>query len=328
MKVLITGGCGFIGSHLVEKAVSAGFDVRVLGLACHLENVEHLLKENKIEFMRGDVADPAVCRKAVRGCDLVSHLAALASIDHSIQEPRPFWEVNVKGTFNLLDAAREEGVQRFHLHSSCEMLGSIEFPHKADEDWPVVMPRSPYAVSKMAQEAYCRTYYFTYDLPTVITRGFNAYGPRQKPAEKPGGKGAMIPGFFMKVLKNKPPLIYGDGEQTRDFTYVKDIAEGIFRCFTSDRVIGETIHLCSGIDRKVRDVAQMVIDCCGKSDELKPEHISSRAGEMLRSIGDNSKAKKLLNWEPKVTFEDGLRNTADFFREQIRLAELTLYEKK
>ncbi len=322
MKVLITGGCGFIGSHLVENVLSKGHDVRVLGLSCHLENIEHLIKENKIEFVRGDVADYSVCKKAVRGCDVVSHLAALASVDHSIEEPKPFWETNVKGTFNILDAARVEGVERFHLHSSCEMLGDIESPYKAKENWPVYMPKSPYAVSKFSQEAYCRTYYLTYYYPIVITRGFNTYGPRQKA----GSKGAVIPSFLLRVLNDKPPLIYGDGEQTRDYTYVKDIAEGIARCLTSDRVIGETIHLCSGIDRKASDVAQQVIDVCGKSDRLKPEHISARPGEMRRSIGDNSKAKKLLNWEPKMDFEEGVRNAADFISERIRL-QLPLYEK-
>jgi dTDP-glucose 4,6-dehydratase len=323
MKILITGGCGFIGSYLTEKAVSAGFDVRVLGLACHLENIKHLVEEDKIEFVRGDVADPAVCKKVVQGVDLVSHLAALASVDQSIDDPRPFWEANVQGTINLLDAARTERVPRFHLHSSCEMFGNIEYPYKADETWPVLMPRSPYAVSKMSQEAYCQSYYFNYDFPIVITRGFNAYGPKQKA----GHMGAVIPTFFRSVLNNKPPVINGNGEQTRDWTYVDDIAEGIFRCLTSDRVIGETIHLCSGIDRTVRDVAEMIIDCCGKSGELKPKQVRPRPGEMLRSIGDNSKAKKLLNWEPKMEFEDGLRKTADFYRELIQLGELAMYER-
>ncbi|HEV2193882.1 MAG TPA: GDP-mannose 4,6-dehydratase, partial [Nitrosopumilaceae archaeon] len=198
----------------------------------------------------------------------------------------------------------------------------IAFPYKADENYPVYMPKSPYAVSKFSSEAYCRSYYLTYDYPIVITRGFNTFGPRQKA----GSKGAMIPSFALRVLKDKPPMIYGDGEQTRDYTYVEDIAEGISRCLTLDKAIGETIHLCSGIDRKAIDVAQQVIDICGKSDKLKPEHIKPRPGEMRRSIGDNSKAKKLLNWEPKIDFEQGVKNAIDFISERIRL-ELPLYEK-
>ncbi len=323
MKILITGGCGFIGSYLTEKAVSAGFDVRVLGLTCHLENIKHLVEEDKIEFVRGDIADPAVCKKVVQGVDMVSHLAALASVDQSNKDPRPFWDANVQGTFNILDAARKERVKRFHFMSSCEMLGNIEYPHKADENWPVFMPKSPYSGSKISAEAYCRSYFLTYDFPIVITRGFNMFGPKQKA----GHRGSMIPTFFRSVLNNKPPVINGNGEQTRDWTYVDDIAEGIFKCLTSDRVIGETIHLCSGIDRTVRDVAEMIIDCCGKSGRLKPEQVSPKAGDVLRSIGDNSKAKKLLNWEPKMDFEDGLRKTAEFFREQIPLGELAMYER-
>ena len=315
MKILITGGCGFIGSYLVEKILSAGHDVRVFGLVCPLENVKHLVKENKIEFVRGDVADPNVCKKVVKGCDVVSHLAALASVDQSIYDPTPFWEVNVKGTFNLLDAAREEGVKRFHLHSTCQMLGNIESPHKADENWPIHMPMSPYATSKLSAEAYCRSYYLTYETPIVITRGFNVFGPRQKA----GRLGAVIPNFFATVLNNKSPMITGQGEQSRDYTYVEDIAEGISRCLTSDKVIGETINLCSGIDQKVRDIANMIIDCCGKSNELKPQYVSPKPGEIMRSVGDNSKAKKLLNWEPKITFEDGIRRTADFFCQPIQL---------
>jgi dTDP-glucose 4,6-dehydratase len=315
MKILISGGCGFIGSHLVEKVLSTGYDVRVFGLTCPLENVKHLVKENKIEFVRGDITDPAVCRKVVRGCDVISHLAALASVDQSIHDPKPFWEVNVKGTFNLLYAAREERVQRFHLHSTCQMLGHIKSPHKADENWPVYMPMSPYAASKLAAEAYCRSYYLTYDYPIVITRGFNVFGPRQKA----GRVGAVIPNIFARVLNDKPPVITGEGEQSRDYTYVEDIAEGISRCLTSDKVVGGTINLCSGIGQKVRDIAHMIIDCCAKSNELKPQYVSPKPGEIMRSVGDNSKAKKLLNWEPKVTFEDGIRRTADFFCQPIRL---------
>lgn len=316
VKVLITGGCGFVGSHLVERFLAAGFDVRVLGLKCELENLNHLLKDNEIEFQRGDVSNPDVCREAVEGCDLVSHVAALVSIDHSIEEPRPFWEVNVEGTFNMLEAAREEGVKRFHLMSTCEILGTIEYPKKADEDWSSLAPRSPYAASKLAAETYCRSYYLTYGFPVVITRGFNIFGPRQRP----GARGAMIASFVTKVLDGKSPVIYGEGEQTRDWTFVEDIAEGIFRSLTSEGVVGETIHLCSGVDHKVKDVAQLVIDGAGKGDELRPVRASPRPGEMMRSVGDNSKAKRLLNWEPKVSFEEGVRRTIDFFKERPRLA--------
>ncbi len=315
MKVLITGGCGFVGSHVVERVLAAGYDVRVLGRSCKLENINRLIGENRIEFMRGDVADEDVCRKAVRGVDMVSHIAALVSVDHSIEEPRPYWEVNVKGTFNILDAAREEGVKRFHFMSSCEMLGTIEAPHKADENWQKYVPRSPYAASKLSAETYCRSYFITYDFPIVITRGFNIFGPRQRP----GARGAMIASFITRVLDNKPPVVNGSGDQTRDWTFVEDVADGIFKALTSDKAVGETIHLCNGVDHRVKDVAELVIDVCGKRDQLKVEYQHSRAGEMMRSIGDNSKAKRLLGWEPRVSFEDGVKRAVDFFSEQARL---------
>jgi len=310
MKVLITGGSGFIGSHLVEKMISEGFDVRILDQQKKLDNIKNLLPNPRIEFVEGDIRNYDACKKAVNGCDFVSHLAALISVDHSIQEPRPFWDVNVGGTFNLIDASLNAKIKRFQYMSSCEMLGHIEYPNKATENWPTYIPRSPYAASKLAAETYCNSYHITYDFPVVITRAFNVFGPKQNP----GSRGAVIAKFITTILQNQVPTIYGDGEQSRDWTFVKDIVDGIFKAINSDRTEGETIHLCSGIDRKVKDIAEKVIEICGKNGKIKPVFIKERSGELRRSCGDYTKAKKLINWEPKVKFEDGLKLTLEYFK--------------
>lgn len=312
MRVLITGGCGFIGSHLVEKFHSEGYDIRILGLNCQLENIEQVLKKNNVEFIRGDIRNRKICDRAVKDCEYVCHLAALISVDHSIEEPRPFWDVNVGGTFNILDAAYNEGVKKFQYMSSCEMLGHIDHPHKATEEWKTYIPRSPYAASKLAAETYCNSYFITYDFPIVITRAFNVFGPRQSP----GARGAMIAKFITMVLNNEAPTIFGDGEQIRDWTYVKDVAEGIYMATTSKEGGGETFHLASGIDRKVIDVAKKIIEVCGKGDKLKLKFGDARLGELRRSCGDATKIKKIIGWEPKISFEDGIEKTVNFFKNQ------------
>ena len=309
MKVLITGGCGFVGSHLSEKFLSEGFDVRILGLSCDFDNVKNLMDSNKVELIHGDIADPQVCKKAVEGCDIVSHLAALISVDQSIAEPQKFFSTNVGGTFNLLDAARNANVKKFHHMSTCEVIGNIDHPHKAAENWPQSQPRSPYASSKLAAESYCMSYYHTYDLPIVITRSFNIFGPRQNP----GTRGAVISRFAKFAIEGKPLQIYGDGMQTRDWTFVEDIRDGIFKCITKEGVEGELFHLASGEDHTVNEVANLVIKLSGSNVPLGPEHIDARPGELRRSIGDYSKSNRAFGWSPTVSFKDGVQKVLDYF---------------
>ncbi|MBI4020054.1 MAG: SDR family NAD(P)-dependent oxidoreductase [Candidatus Aenigmarchaeota archaeon] len=301
-KVLVTGGCGFIGLHLVRRLHSEGFQVRVLGTKRDAERVKRL--PEGVEFLKGDVRSQNTCRKAVKGCDAVSHLSAMISFDKPYQESQA-WGVNVGGTFNMLNAAMEENVSLFHYMGTGLVLGNIDSPHKASEEWPPRTPRSTYAASKLVGEIFCRHYHGVYGLPTVITRTFNVYGPGQNPHSR----GAMISNFIWRTLRNEPPIISGDGRQAKDWLYIDDVTEALYRALTAGPA-GETIHVCSGIELSVKDIAKKVIEICGKNFE--PVFLPQRYADFERSCGDNSKARQLLGWEPKTGLEEGLRKTVEY----------------
>lgn len=306
MKVLVSGAGGFLGSTLCEELLRRGNEVRAM-THYGTGNIEHL--KGSIEVIRGDVRFPDECREAVKGVEAVAHLAALIHVDRSRHYPRLFWETNVLGTMNVLEACRAEDARMIQM-STCEILGNI--PHgKADEEYPFKQPRSPYAASKHVAEAYCHAYHATYGLPVTVLRGFNICGPRQKK----GGKGAVIPIFADRVLKGLPPQIYGSGEQTRDYTDARDIARGIAEALCKEGLGGELIHLCSGLERSINIVAREVITAC--ESELKPIHVEVRPGELMRSVGDNTKAGRLLGWKPRIPFERSVRDTVDYMRRRM-----------
>lgn len=317
MKILVTGGGGFVGSHLTDRLVREGFKVRVLDLNRNPESIRGLADSKHVEYVKGDIRDAPTCRKAVAGCDIVSHLAAQISIDKSIIEPELFFETNVGGTFRILEAARDAHIKKFHYMSTCEVLGLIEAPLRANENWPHPIPRSPYAASKLAAEAYCRSYSITYGFPVTITRAFNTFGPRQNP----GSAGALIAKVTTKVLNGQSPEIFGDGKQIRDWTYVEDIVDGVYRCITTEGTEGELFHLASGVDRQVGEAIQDIIRLCGQEGTISPTMTSARPGELRRSVGDASKAKRVLNWQPKTDFETGLQKTIDFFKSRTAVRE-------
>lgn len=320
MKILVTGGTGFIGSHLVEILLDRGFEVRVLA-HLHTFNIEHLSSNPRLEIAKGDIRIPDDCTKAVKGCDLVAHLATLISVDYDIKHPKPFWDTNVGGTFNMLDASLTEDVDRFVYMSSCEILGNIP-KGKADENFPIRLPRSPYAASKYAAESYCRNFFSIYGFPVTIIRGFNVFGLRQRPGER----GAVIPTLIIRVLQNEPPIIYGDGRQSRDYTYVKDVVHGLAKALNVKGIEGEIIHICSGIERSINEIAGKVIEACGS--DIKPVHIKARPGELMRSVGDNTKAKAVLGWKPKYSFEEGLRLTISAYKKTQKKVRKSLNCKK
>jgi len=298
MKVLVTGGCGFIGSHVVDKLLEKGYEVTVLHRpTCKSKNLRHV--KGRIEEVFCDVQDFNNVKKVVKNVDSVIHLAALINVDQSIQHPMPFWDVNVKGTLNILESIRKENKKLIFM-STCEIYGNVP-EGKATEDHPT-NPRSPYAVSKFCAERYCMAYYYTYNLPITIIRGFNIFGTRQSA----DAKGALIPKFVKKVLGYKQPLIFGDGLQSRDYVYVTDIAEGLVEAIEKDNLNGEIINLATGVDHSIKDIAYKIIEFCER--DFEPKFIDARAGELRRSVGDYTKAKKLLNWKPKINFDEGLRS--------------------
>ena len=299
--ILISGANGSVGSYLVRHLVEAGEEIRAMThYATH--NLEGI---KGIEIVKADIRFADEVYDAMRGCDKVYHLAALVHVDQSRHIPILFYESNVKGTMNVLDAARRCDASVVHM-SSCEVLGNIP-EGKASEDYPFRYPCSPYASSKMAAESYCFSYKSTYDMRINVARGFNLSGPRQKKGEK----GAVIPIFVDKVLHGEVPRIYGDGEQIRDYLDVRDLVKGLRGLMDSD-LDGELVHFCSGVPVSVNDLAGMVLEAAGSN--LSPVHVEGRPGELLRSVGDYSKAKRLLRWIPEIPLRDTIRDVVEYHR--------------
>ena len=299
--ILITGANGSVGSYLVKHLVEVGESVKAMTHYA-TQNLEGI---KGIEVVKADIRFADEVYDAMRGCDKVYHLAALIHVDQSRHIPLLFYETNVKGTMNVLDAARRLDASVIHM-SSCEVLGNIP-EGKASEDWPTKQPRSPYAASKMAAESYCYSYKQTYDMRINVARGFNLCGPRQRRGEK----GAVIPIFVDRVLHGEPPLIYGDGEQIRDYIDVRDLVKGLQTLMDSG-LDGEMVHFCSGIPVSVNDLAKLVLEAVGS--DLKPIHVEGRPGELLRSVGDYSKARRLLRWYPEIPLRDTIRDVVEYHR--------------
>jgi len=302
VKVLVTGAAGFLGSHLCDILLRRGHEVRAM-VHYNTANIAHL--KNQLETVKGDIRFPDECLEAARGIDAVAHLAACIHVDRSRRYPRLFYETNVEGTMNILEASRAEDA-KFVQMSSCEVIGNIP-EGKANEEYPFKQPCSPYAASKQSAESWCFAYHKTYGLPINIIRGFNLCGPRQKR----GKKGAVIPIFIERVLNGSPPLIYGSGIQTRDYIDARDVAQGITRLLESD-YRGELFHLCSGVEVSIIDLTWKILTAC--ESNLKPKFIEARPGELLRSVGDYSKAEQTLGWHPEISHEQSLTDTVEYFR--------------
>ena len=304
MKILVTGGAGFLGSHICDMLLKTGHEVSVLDRMCP-GKVGHLIDE--IGFVCGDLRKIEDCREAVRDVDAIIHLAALINVDHSIREPLEFYETNVRGTMNLLEAARHEpSVKKLVYMSTAEVYGSSEGLLK---ETALCDTRSPYAASKYAGERYCLSYHYTYDEPEItIIRGFNMYGPRQSY----GSKGAVIAIFTTLALMGKPPVIFGSGEQCRDYVYVKDMARGVIEATMLEGLGGEIINLASGKTVTVNDIAKTVLELTGSKHEI--DYASARPGELFKSCGDADKARRLLGWAPEVGFYEGLQDTVEYFK--------------
>ena len=306
-QFLVTGGAGFIGSHLAEELVRRGERVRVVDslITGKRQNLAHL---PQVEFLEGDLADLAVAREAVRGADYVLHQAAIPSVPRSVEDPVTSNRANIDASLNLLVAARDAGVKRVVYAGSSSAYGNSPTLPKV-ETMPTA-PLSPYALQKLVAEQYCQMFTTLYGLETVTIRYFNVFGPRQDPSSPYSG---VISLFISALCEKRQPVIYGDGEQTRDFTYVANVVDGVLRAAQAPpSASGEVINVATGGRISLNQLFRVIRDLV-KSD-LEPVYKETRAGDVRDSQADISKARQLLGYEPTASFEDGLARTVEWYR--------------
>lgn len=309
MKMLITGGAGFIGSHLCEKYTKEGHTVLCLDnfINGSITNIRHLTSRGNFKLINGDIKDFDLLEKIMPGVDIVFHLAAQIHVDRSVVEPKLTYETNVMGTQNILEAARMHDVEKVIHASTSEVYGSSEY-HPMDEKHPLNAPH-PYGASKIAADRLCYAYIQTYGTNISILRLFNIFGPRQRDI----GYGGVLSIFTRRVLNDLPPRIFGDGLQTRDYTYVEDAIRAYDLVLKYDKRITEPINFGTGREVSILEIADMILDLCDKRD-LEPIHVESRAGEVKRLIADASKAKNILGWEAEYDFREGLKKFIQWYK--------------
>ncbi len=314
-RVLVTGGAGFIGSELVRQLAARGFAVRVVDNLVNgrRENLDGL-PDGSVELVVADVREVKPMASLVRDVDIIFHLACLG-VRHSIHSPTENHEVNASATLGLLKAARSSGVDRFVYVSSSEVYGTARTTPISEEH--PTFPMTVYGASKLAGEAYTRAFWETYRYPTVVLRPFNAYGPR---CHHEGDSGEVIPKFLLRCLADRPIVIFGDGTQTRDFTFVGDTARGILAAGLSDACVGHTLNLGSGKEIQIRELASTVAQEAG-SPNSEITHVEPRPGDVLRLLADSSKAKRLLQFEPTVTLREGIARLRDWYVSQGKSPE-------
>lgn len=311
---LVTGGAGFIGSHLCHALLKAGQAVRVLDnfSTGKRENLAALPADGRLEILEGDVAEAELCRRAVRGVEAVFHQAALGSVPKSILEPAPTHRANATGTLHMLEAARLEGVARFVFASSSSVYGDAPTLPKV-ETMPL-NPLSPYAVSKAAGELYGQVYARLHRLPVCILRYFNVFGPRQDPDSQ---YAAVIPRFYSALLHNQPPEIYGDGQQTRDFTYVEDCVQANLACLEAPpQAFGQPINIAGGKQFSLLDLFEEIRRSVGSA--LAPQFAAPRPGDIKHSLASIDRARAWLRFSPRYTVSEGLSRCAAWYRENLR----------
>jgi nucleoside-diphosphate-sugar epimerase len=305
---LVTGGAGFIGSHIAEALVKRGDCVRVLDslITGHRENLAHI--KDRIEFIEGDIRDINATRRAVEGARVIFHEAAIPSVPRSVAEPDLNHDVNVNGTFNVLMAAREAGVRRVVYAASSSAYGDTEALPKHEEMAP--SPLSPYAAAKLFGEYYCQVFTQVYGLETVSLRYFNVFGPRQDPSSPYSG---VISKFVTALLNGEAPVIYGDGGQSRDFTYVANVVDANLRAAESAQANGQIMNLGVGERVTLNQLLAELQKIIGSN--LTPRHEEFRTGDIRHSLADISRAESLIGYRPLVGLAEGLEHTVAWYRE-------------
>ena len=309
-KFLVTGGAGFIGSNICKKLVSQDCFVRVIDnlLTGKKSNLADVI--DNIEFIQADMGDSEVAQSAMKDIDVVLHQGALPSVPISIDDPAATHKHCVDATFTLLLAARDAGIKRFVYAASSSAYGDAPDSPKA-ETMPV-SPLSPYAVAKLTGEYYCSVFYKIFGLETISLRYFNVFGPYQDPASQ---YAAAIPAFVMAILKDQPPTIYGDGEQSRDFTYIDNVVEANLLAARTRHTQGEVINIACGQAVTVNEIIDKINELLGK--KVKPIYTDSRPGDVKHSLADITLAQQTIGFKPTVLFNDGLKKAIDWYRNNL-----------
>ena len=307
-SALVTGGAGFIGSHLVDSLVSAGCKVAVLDNLCsgNYSNLKHL--EGQFAFYQDDIRNQQALSAAAEGREVIFHLAAIVSVPQTIEDPLDSASVNDTGTLQVLEAARVKKVRRVIFSSSCAVYGDDRQLPKLENMHP--KPMSPYAVQKLAAEYYARVYHELYGLETAILRYFNVYGPRQDPSSPYSG---VISIFMTKALQHEPAVIYGDGNQSRDFIYVRDVVRANLLAATAKNIGGQVMNIGTGNAVAINTLWKTI--CALSGQDLKPQYAPKRPGDIVESLAGIGSAKALLGFEPEISFEKGLEATFEWYQE-------------
>lgn len=322
-KILVTGADGFIGSHLTEELVKQGFDVKAFSLYNSfntwgwLDTLPQDIMEN-VEVFTGDVRDPNGVREAMKGTDAVFHLAALIAIPFSYHSPDAYVDTNIKGTLNVLQAAKQLDLDKVLITSTSEVYGTAQYV-PIDESHPY-QGQSPYSATKIGADRLAESFYRSFGLPVAIVRPFNTYGPRQSAR-------AVIPTIITQLLAGKEEIRLGSLTPTRDFNFVKDTAQGFIEIYRSDKTVGEEINIATQNEISIGELAEELIRQINPQAKIvcDEERLRPEKSEVNRLLGSNEKIKMLTDWEPRFTFEEGLTQTIDFFRDNLEKYKVDIY---
>jgi dTDP-glucose 4,6-dehydratase len=310
MKIIVTGGAGFIGSNFIHYILKKYNDYEIINLdtltyAGNLENLKDIENDSRYKFVKGDICDKELVDKLVKDCDTIVHFAAESHVDRSIMNPESFIKTNIMGTHNLLEAAKNNGNKRFHHISTDEVFGHLKPNDPPFNESTPMSPRSPYSASKAASDHLVNAYFNTYGLPITISNCSNNYGPFQFPEK-------LFPLFITNLIEDKKVPVYGDGMNVRDWLYVEDHCEAIDSILNKGK-IGETYCVGGSAEKPNIEITKKIIELMGK-DESSIEYVKDRPGHDQRYAIDFSKIKNELGWEPKVSFEEGVKKTIEWYR--------------